>query len=291
MGKAKECRGGRGPGAPLPDIGVKSAQFSRNVGRRGKPVAFSAPSESTSNPDFTMPSPRFLFAFLLCPTLHAADPAPPVTVLSLTDGEPVFVDSLSTAPAKPVWSAAKGAWMVEDGHWKGAEVPADKHGAVVRHTRPLGDFVLRYEVRLDGAKGTSLSVNAPAGHLSRVSVGPHGLQARKDDLDHDGPDQGVAFPALPVEIKPGEWHTVVMEMCGDTLLASLDGKPVSFGRHEAFTTAKSNFGFTVSGESAAFRNVSVWNAKPNPAWPERREALAHALPPAPQSKRQGKPTS
>jgi Domain of Unknown Function (DUF1080) len=227
-----------------------------------------------------------LISLLLCPTLPAADPVLPVTVLSLIDGEPVFADPLSTAPAKPVWAAGKGAWVLEDGHWRGSEIAADKHGAVVRHTQPLGDFVLRYEVRLDGAKATSLSINAKAGHLSRISIGPRGVQARKDDMDHDGPDKGVVFPALSVEVKPGEWHTVVMEMCGDTLLASVDGKPVSFGAHESFKMEKSNFGFTVGGESAAFRNVTVWNAKPNPAWPERRDALVKLLPsaPAPKSK-------
>jgi hypothetical protein len=227
-----------------------------------------------------MKSAASFLSFILFSSLRAADAPLPATVLTVISGEPVFADALSAAPAKPAWNAAKGLWVLENGHWKGSELASDQHGAVVRHSQALGDFVLRYDVRLDGAKGTSLSVNAKAGHLARISLGARGLQVRKDDMDHDGPDQGKAFPVLPLEIKPGEWHTVVMEMCGDTLLASLDGKAVSFGAHPAFAMEKTNVGFTVSGESAAFRNVSIWRATPNPAWPEMREALAKTLPAA-----------
>jgi hypothetical protein len=39
---------------------------------------------------------------------------------------------------------------------------------------------------------------------------------------------------------------------------------------------KANFGFTVAGTSAAFRNVQVWEALPNSTWEATKEKLTAA---------------
>src|SRR5215217_8190663 len=118
---------------------------------------------------------RFLpFALLLLPvlTLQAADPAPKLA----ERGKLLFSDDLGKLNTSD-WKVAKGKWEIADGALKGAELPADMHGGVVRHTMPLGDAIIQYDVKLDGGKSTTLSVNGAKGHICRVLVNPTGFSA------------------------------------------------------------------------------------------------------------------
>ena len=219
-----------------------------------------------------MKSLPFALALLL-PTLAPAGETAPKTLLA-DCGTLLFSDALSQPPTEPAWKAAKGEWKIVDGAWNGREREADNHGAVVRHPIALTNFVLRCEVRLDGAKGVSLSINGLKDHLARVGLGPRGVQVRKDDRDHDGPDKARAFPSRITQAPaPGEWHTLVLEMAGDTLLATLDGVVAGFGSDEALAAPKANLGFTVSGEHASFRNLAVWSAARKADWDHTRASL------------------
>jgi hypothetical protein len=217
-----------------------------------------------------------VLALLPLLSLQAADPA-----TQLADrGKLLFSDDFSKLDTN-AWKVAKGKWEIADGALRGAELAADKHGGVVRHLQPITDAVVQYEVRLDGAKTHSLSFNGAKGHICRVMVSPTGFSARKDDSDHQGPDTPVAFGAQTLPFKPGEWHTVVAEIVGDTLVATVDGiKPIA-GAHEALAAQKTNFGFTVSGETIAIRNLRVWEATAKPNATELKEKLISATPKAP----------
>jgi hypothetical protein len=213
---------------------------------------------------------------LLLPALAPAGETAPKTLLAEC-GPLLFSETLAQPPAEPVWKAAKGEWKVVDGAWRGGEREADNHGAVVRHPIALTNFVLRCEVRLDGAKGVSLSINGMKDHLARVGLGARGVQVRKDDRDHDGPDKAKAFPSrLDSSPAHGEWHTLVLEMAGDTMLATFDGEVAGFGSDEALAAPKANFGFTVAGEHASFRNVAVWSAVRRADWARTRAGLEAA---------------
>lgn len=203
----------------------------------------------------------------------AADaPADPKTLLA-ERGKVLFSDDLKETPAKE-WRAAKGKWEAVDGALRGSEVPEDKHGAVTRHQLAFKDAVLQFSFKLDGAKTISLSINDAKEHLARVVIRPNGFAVQKDDHDHDGPDKAVVFRNIATPIQAGEWHTVVVEFLGKEMLASLDGQKVGFGEHEMIADAKANLGFTVSGQSASFKNLRVWEALPNKDWPANKARLA-----------------
>ena len=190
-------------------------------------------------------------------------------------GKLVYENALAGVPDG--WTAGKGRWEAADGVLRGTELAADNHGAVLRTSRPLKDFIIQYEVRLDGAKGTSLSINDPKGHLARVSLAPTSVRVTKDDHDKDGPDKAQVFGALKAELKPGVWQTVRMEIVGDQMLGKV-GDVVAFGSHEQLAGPKSNFGLTVSGESASFRNFKLWEATPNPDWETVKASLPKGEP-------------
>lgn len=186
-------------------------------------------------------------------------------------GNVIFESKLDTAPGEP-WKTAKGKWEAVDGAVRGAEKPEDKHGAVSRLPNKLADFVLEYEIKLEGAKASSLSINAPKGHLARINITPKTITIQKDDSDHEGPDKAVVFARFATDLQPGTWHKVRMEMVGDTLLGKVDDL-VAWGSHEAFKQERVSPGLTVGGEFAFFRNFKVSEATINPEWESVKATL------------------
>ena len=173
------------------------------------------------------------------------------------------------------WRMQVGKWEFADGCVTGAEQAADKHGAVARYPLKFKDVVIQYDVKLDGCKMTTLSVNDEKEHVCRVLLSPAGFTAQKDDHDHTGPDKAEVFGKAAMPLKAGQWYTVVLEILGDEMVAHIKGKAV-VGSNALIGTDKANFGFTVAGETASFKNVRVWEAKPNSAWAANKKKLSAA---------------
>ena len=201
------------------------------------------------------------------------------------DPKPAF-EPLLTKPAKlqwqdPLkekmtsdWTVAKGKWTPQDNAMQVAELKEDMHGAVARRKIEGKDLAIQFSFRLDGAKTTSLSINAPKGHLCRFMVKPTGFSVNKDDTDgKDGPDKGEVLQTVAMAFKPGQWYTVIVEMSGPEIVARIDGKDVAFGSHKVIDAPKGNLGLTCAGETASFKNIAVWSAEPNPAWAETKAKL------------------
>lgn len=186
-------------------------------------------------------------------------------------GKVIYENKLDSAPGDP-WKAAKGKWELVDGNWRGSEKPEDNHGAVNRLPNKLGDFVIEYEFKFEGAKATSLSINAVKDHMARIVITPKLVTIQKDDNDHDGPDKAVVFARFANELAPG-WHRVRMEMVGDTMLGKVDDL-IAWGSNDLFKQDRMVPGFTVGGQSVDFRNLSIREAKLNPEW----EAVKATLP-------------
>lgn len=218
-----------------------------------------------------MHTARFLLPALVVLGLGASPSDEPPTLMT-ERGKPLFSDPLNTAPGK-AWNIGKGKWEAADGALVGSEVKSDMHGAVMRHAQKFRDGIIQYSFKLDGARTTTLSLNTARAHLCRVVITPAGFRVQKDDSDHKGPDKAIVFQAVKTRITPGEWHTIVVELRGSEMLASLDGKHVAFGANDALDVEKFNLGLTVAGESAAFKNLSVWEALPNSGWEKTKAKL------------------
>jgi len=210
-----------------------------------------------------------LFLIGLALTTAAADAAKPMLAIP---GKVLFESPLD-APLPSDWKAAKGEWKVVEGVLRGAELAADKHGAVLRLAGPVPDFVIEYEFQFAGARTTSLSINAVKDHMSRINITPKNVTIRRDDNDHEGPDKAIVFAVFAADFKPGTWHKVRMEMVGDTMVGQVDDL-VAWGSDPLFATQKAAPGLTVGGEAVLFRNLSIREATLNPEW----EAVKATLP-------------
>ena len=58
------------------------------------------------------------------------------------------------------------------------------------------------------------------------------------------------------------------------MLARIDDETVALGSHEALDVEKTNFGLIISGASASFKDLVIWEAQPNPGWTAARDKLA-----------------
>lgn len=206
--------------------------------------------------------------------LAADSSAEPKTLL--TERGKLLVSDDFNQPLSKDWRTAKGKWEIVDGAIRGTELKTDMHGAVTRRALAFHNIVIQYSFKLDGAKTTSLSVNDPKGHNCRVAITPAGFSVRKDSHDHNNQDKAVVLETRATSIKAGEWHTIVIEILGKELLASLDGKEVAFGANDSIDVSKSNFGLTVAGESVSFKNLRVWEALPNKNWETTKAKLVRA---------------
>ena len=186
-------------------------------------------------------------------------------------GKAIYENKLDSAPSAP-WKVAKGKWELVDGSWRGSEKPEDMHGAVTRLPNKLGDFVIEYELKFEGGKTTSLSINAVKDHMARIVISPKLVTIQRDDNDHDGPDKAVVFARIAADLKPGVWHKVRMEMVGDTMLGMVDDM-IAYGSNELFTHDRMSPGFTVAGQSVDFRNLKITEATKNPEWDKVKATL------------------
>ena len=220
------------------------------------------------------------------PALQAADSKPLLAV----PGKVLYENTFESAP-EAKWKAAKGDWKIVDGALRGAEIESDNHGAVIRLQEQYQDFIIEAEFKFEGSRATSLSVNAVKDHMARIGITPKAVTIRRDDNDHEGPDKAITFAVFPVDLQPGTWHKVRLEMVGDKMLGQVDDL-VAWGASDLFTQTKAAPGFTAAGQSVDFRNFVIREATLNPEWENVKAHLPkpgeHVPAPAAKGKGKGK---
>ena len=213
---------------------------------------------------------KALGVFVLLASIYTDSQAAETVALAIP-GKVIYESKLDEAPGAP-WKSAKGKWELASGAMRGSELVADKHGAVTRLPNKLQDFVMEYEFKFEGAKGTSLSINAVKDHMARINISPKSITIQRDDNDHEGPDKAVVFARFAADLQPGVWHKVRLEMVGDMLYGQVDDLK-AWGASDLFKQPKLAPGFTVAGESVDFRNVVLREATLNPNWEATKSSL------------------
>jgi hypothetical protein len=211
-----------------------------------------------------------LFVNIPSLTLQAQTKDAPKTLM-LQPGKLVVSDELSQPFGKD-WFANKGKWDVVDGVMRAAELPADMHAAVRRRNVKFDSAIVQFGFKFDGATMGSLSMNAEQGHVCRVRFTPTGFTIIRDK-DKANSGKAIEMDTCKIDLKPGAWHTMVVEMAGKDMLARLDDKSVAFGSNPGLTTPKASVGFTVKGDSMSFKNLRVYEGTPLKSWDETRAKL------------------
>lgn len=156
------------------------------------------------------------------------------------------------------WKIGKGQWRIVEGRLEGTELAADKHAAVVRRDVRFRDGVVRYSVRLDGAKTAHLSINGAGGHICRLILTPSSAELRRDKPNAKSEEKAASLAKATAAFAPGVWYDVEVSFQGRTMSARIQSANVTIkGEHDAIAAEKTNIGFPVTGATASFDNVRV----------------------------------
>jgi hypothetical protein len=222
-------------------------------------------------------------SLLSCSALLASEPPPEAQPLLTKPGKVIFREDFSEVPherdkknkTRGGWQSGKGRWEMKDGVLVGAEKAEEKHGAML--TKPGLTFhnaAVQVSFRLDGARAITLDANSQAmGRIIAVTVTSTSLKLSRS---LGGGDKMDDLDTVPLKLEPGTWHTLLLEIEGKEVVASIDGQHVTFGAGERIDVDKTSVQFRVGGESVAFKDLRVWEAAPGDAWEATRARLLEA---------------
>ena len=182
------------------------------------------------------------------------------------------------------------AWTIKNGVLFANQVNP-KHGCVMRKAMKFDDLDVEFDFRFNGGKRFNFVVDdkreksVHAGHICRVSVfrkglmvaddktGAMNLEVRAQRKNPNLPaDQKTALEQLldrtrtnaKATIKPRQWHTLRVQIQGDTMRALLDGELVAELTSPGFAHPnKTQFGMTVNGTTIDFDNLKVYDTAKN----------------------------
>jgi hypothetical protein len=224
-----------------------------------------------------------------------------------TPAKQLFADDFVRAEMAPKWHVGKGFFTVKDGVVSIAENPDDHHGAYA-YVSPnflYRDVIAEFSVRLEGARSCSLMMNdttykeSHAGHILKATVSPGKVNLsdwkygamklsiydkmkdpntsaeEKKKLRESIKDTTADFKT---EVDFSQWHVVRVEIVGDEMLMTIDGKPAAYLKSEGVKhPSKNAIGFEVGGKVVQVKNVKVWDAVASPEWSAQRESVIASL--------------
>jgi len=171
-------------------------------------------------------------------------------------------DDFSTdGSLKSPWTMPKGKWEVKDGTLWAAEVKADKHAAVLHYNKKSHNLIVQFDYELNGAQFLHLSFNHAKGHLWRLMITDKEIRLQKDKNKKDPSSKTEVAAKASFVSKPGERHTVTVEIVGPQIVARIDDKVTLKASNPAFDTEKPHIRFIVRGESVLIDNVKAWQAE------------------------------
>lgn len=222
-----------------------------------------------------------LLAFLCLTALaSAADiPAEPIA----QKGELILDDNFERKDLG-AWKSLIPTFTIEGGTLKGVQT-RDDHGAVGRFYKPMKDVVVEFKFQLVGSTGFNAVFDdqkfkgSHAGHICRVAFAPTQLrigddkegvmrndiyEMRKDPAQKKAADKLLEGRGSVASFKfeQQKWYQVIIELKGDELRVSVDGKPITYLKSPGIAhETKSSFHFTVNGTGALFDDVRIWQAR------------------------------
>jgi hypothetical protein len=213
----------------------------------------------------------------------APEPSPDVKPLLTKPGKLLFSEDFREVPherdkqnkARGGWQSGKGKWEIKDGILVGAEKPEENHGGMLTKPRlAFHNAAIQVSFRLDGAKGITLDANSfVLGRIVAASVSSTELTLARSLA---GGDRLEVLDKVPLKLGAGTWYTLLLEMQGKEIVASIDGQQTAFGTGERIDVDKTSVQLRIRGESVALKNLRVWEAIPADAWRTTKAKLLEA---------------
>ncbi|HEV7405229.1 MAG TPA: hypothetical protein VGO11_19955 [Chthoniobacteraceae bacterium] len=217
--------------------------------------------------------------------LSAGAEEPPAQPLG-SKGTLILSDDFSTDRFGTVWSEHIATAGVENGVMFGRQTGA-AHGSVVLTKLDLPDGNLICECKVQWEHNVTVAFSfddmkfrgSVAGHIARVTLEQQLVKLHDDkegsmnnDLialrkSDDAEKKAAAEAAMklhtlqvPMTLEKSHWYLLGIEIVGDQMRVTIDGKPIGLLKSAGLTDAtKSDFKLSVSGKQALFDDLKVWS--------------------------------
>ena len=191
-------------------------------------------------------------------------------------GELLWAESFAGTALPKDWRKGQGNWEVAAGILSGAELPADKHPAYV--TRKVSDpnVVIQVTFKLDGAGWLGCSFESVKEHVAGLRLTADLIQLSR--ITGIGPTtRGTEIDACKTRLDDGAWHTLVWEICGDEMVATVDDRDMTLAKVDGLSMERLQLVLNARGQWARFKDIKVWKAVQDKAWPQNKARLKLTL--------------
>ena len=165
-----------------------------------------------------------------------------------------------TQPLGSGWTVKHGTWEVKEGELIIAELPENKHAAVLWHEVALPSAVIKCEFQLEGGRAFLLGCDATNKHVGRLVITAKSAKIAEDSSEIKGKQPGQTLAETALNLQPGQWYAARFEWQGDRLAATVDGHLLQ-GQHPTLAQPKARWWLAVSGARVRVRNLQVWEGK------------------------------
>ena len=199
----------------------------------------------------------------------------PLSALAATAPEPtlgkkgrLLLDEKFDGDAVPKgWTKNTGVLSVSGGVLHAGELASEKHVGAFRKLMPLQDCAVQLDLKFAGATTFHLGFDpAPGelkkkGHLFSLILTPESWSIT-EHVDKDDPkSKNTVHATAATKFAPGEWVTLLLEVKGDTVVVSAEGRAPLRATAKDFPVKKPGLVFRVGGkdgQEALIDNVKVW---------------------------------
>ena len=213
--------------------------------------------------------PLFIFALLLVPSalpLTAADIEP-----TLGKNGALLLEETFDGDALPKgWTGKTGGLSVSGGVLHAGQKKEDSRLGLFSRELPMQDAAIRIDFKFAGARGINISCNpspgelAKHGHLFSVMITNRMWNITEHNDKSDRNSVSKALVSAMERFEPGKWYSLLVEMKGDEVVATVEGKKPLRATSKDFHVKKPGIEFRVSGrdgEEVLFDNLRVWELK------------------------------
>ena len=174
------------------------------------------------------------------------------------------------------WNRYKGNFVVEGDSVKSNEVASDGHHPAM--SRALGgdnNVVVQFSFKSDGSPWMGFALDDKE-HVARLIINPDQFKIVKMS-GTGGTTKGNDVDTKRVKLNDGNWHTVVWEIVGKEMVATIDDKDMVIGKADDMTPTRSHCELINGGQFAWWKDIKVWKAEEDDKWPARRPQLLQML--------------
>ena len=232
-----------------------------------------------------VPPLALLFIFALLSGSSAQDakkkkPAEPKVWMCLR-GPLLWEEPFSAGAYSKEWGLYKGRFIVEKDQLKVAENPADGHLPTMTRNFKESNVIIQFAFKFEGAKWLGMQLDdatndAKKEHVAQLTIQPDGFRIEK--MTGFGPTtKNMVLDQKKMKFEPGAWHTMVWEIQGDEMVATVDDKEMVLAKADGMTLVRSRVQLVSAGEWAWFDEIKVWKGETDPKWAKKRAVLQEQL--------------